>query len=267
MSGMAGTADGAAVRAARAVQLHLTGERTVPGVPEENYWFRRHEAAYRALVPLCADAVVLEAGCGEGYGAKMIAEVAERVIALDYDAECVRHVARAYPAVSPVRGNLAWLPLRDGSVDVVANLQVIEHLWDQHGFLRECLRVLRPGGLLLCTTPNRLTFTPDSDTPLNPYHTRELTAAELSDLLGEAGFAVRSLRGLHHGPGVRRLDDRYGGSIIEAQLDVVMGHLPGAAPWPDDLLADVAALTADDFVIRDEDIDASLDLIAVAVRR
>jgi len=57
-------------------------------------------------------------------------------------------------------GNLASLPLPDSAVDVVANFQVIEHLWDQPQFVTECLRVLRPGGLLLLSTPNRITFTP-----------------------------------------------------------------------------------------------------------
>ena len=58
--------------------LPLTGERTVPGVSQENYWFRRHEAAYLALRDRCAGALVLEAGCGEGYGAGLLAEVAAR---------------------------------------------------------------------------------------------------------------------------------------------------------------------------------------------
>ena len=62
-----------------------------------------------------------------------------------------------------MRGNLAALPLAESTVDVVANLQVIEHLWDQEGFLAECRRVLRPGGRLLLTTPNRLTFSPGRD--------------------------------------------------------------------------------------------------------
>lgn len=251
---------------ARAEALHLTGERTVPGVPEENYWFRRHEAAYRALLPHCAGATVLEAGCGEGYGAGLIAGVAARVIALDYDDAATRHVARAYPGVVALRANLAYLPLRDESVDVVANFQVIEHLWDQHGFLTECRRVLRPGGKLLCTTPNRLTFTPDSPTPLNPYHTRELAPDELHELLTAAGFTVERLDGLHHGPGVRRLDERYGGSVIDAQLAVVMGQLPGQAQWPAGLLADVESIAAEDFAVAPWDVDASLDLLAVAVR-
>ncbi|GHF81341.1 SAM-dependent methyltransferase [Amycolatopsis bartoniae] len=252
--------------AGRSLALHLTGERTVPGIPEENYWFRRHEAAYLALLPHCAGATVLEAGCGEGYGAALIAEHAARVLALDYDQPTVTHVARRYPQVGTVRGNLAYLPLRDSTVDVVANFQVIEHLWDQAGFLAECRRVLRPGGKLLVTTPNRLTFTPDSDTPLNPYHTRELAPSELDTLLCEAGFEVEALHGLHHGAAVRALDERYGGSIIEAQLDVVLGELPGQARWPDALLADVAAIRADGFEITGGRLDESLDLIAVAVR-
>ncbi|ROS39666.1 class I SAM-dependent methyltransferase [Amycolatopsis thermoflava] len=250
----------------RAEALHLTGERTVPGIAEENYWFRRHEAAYHALLPWCAGAVVLEAGCGEGYGAGLIASTAKAVLALDYDQPTTEHVARRYPQVWTARGNLVRLPLRDGSVDVVANFQVIEHLWDQGAFLAECLRVLRPGGRLLVTTPNRITFTPDSDTPLNPFHTRELAADELDSLLREAGFAVELMHGLHHGPGVRELDARYGGSIIDAQLEVVMGHLPGQAPWPPELLADVAAIRAEDFEIHGERVDESLDLVAVAVR-
>ncbi|NKQ54793.1 class I SAM-dependent methyltransferase [Amycolatopsis sp. K13G38] len=249
---------------ARAEALHLTGERTVPGIPEENYWFRRHEAAYRAMLPYCAGATVLEAGCGEGYGAALIAERAARVLALDYDEPTTAHVARSYPQLGTVRGNLAFLPLRESTVDVVANFQVIEHLWDQAGFLAECRRVLRPGGRLLVTTPNRLTFTPDSDTPLNPYHTRELSPSELDELLREAGFEVELLHGLHHGPAVRALDQRYGGSIIDAQLDVVLGSLPGQARWPEALLGDVAAIRADGFEISADRLDESLDLIAVA---
>lgn len=253
------------VPTSRAAALHLTGERTVPGVPEENYWFRRHEAAYRALLPYCADARVLETGCGEGYGAVLIAESASRVLALDYDTPSTEHIAARYPQLDVARGNIAYLPVADASIDVVANFQVIEHLWDQDGFLAECFRVLRPGGKLLCTTPNRLTFTPDSDTPLNPYHTRELSPAEMAELLRDNGFDVELLHGLHHGVGVRALDERYGG-IIDAQLDVVMGHLPGTAPWPERLLADIDAIRAEDFDIHGEDVDASLDLVAVAVR-
>jgi SAM-dependent methyltransferase len=247
---------------AQSEALPLTGERTVPGVDVENYWFRRHEAAYLALAPHCVGARVLEAGCGEGYGADLLAGVAERVLALDYDELTAAHVGRAYPRVEVVRGNLAFLPICDASVDVVANLQVIEHLWDQEGFLSECLRVLRPGGRLLITTPNRLTFSPGRDTPLNPFHTRELAPSEMDELLREAGFEVELLGGLRHGPKLRELDERLGGSIIDAQVEVAVS----AAPWPPELLAAVTSVTSADFVITDEDVDSSLDLVAVAVK-
>lgn len=242
--------------------LPLTGERTVPGIPEENYWFRRHEVVYLDLLPHCAGARVVDAGFGEGYGADLISRTARSVVGLDYDRQAAEHVARRYPRVTVVRSNLAALPLADNSVDVVVNFQVIEHLWDQPQFVRECLRVLRPGGKLLISTPNRITFSPGRDTPLNPFHTRELDAAELGELLTDAGFAVESMTGVHHGDRLRRLDARHGGSIIDAQIDRALA----GEPWPQELSDDVAAVAAADFDLRADDIDASLDLVAVAVK-
>jgi SAM-dependent methyltransferase len=240
----------------------LTGERTVPGIVEENYWFRRHEAAYLALRPYCVDAFVLEAGCGEGYGADLLARDAVGVLGLDYDALTLRHVARTYPQVHTARANLATLPVRSSIVDVVANFQVIEHLWDQEGFLRECRRVLRPGSRLLVTTPNRITFSPGRDTPLNPFHTRELAPAEMATLLRDTGFEVEFLAGLRHGPRLRALDAEFGGSLIDAQVAVAVS----GSPWPAELREAVASVTAADFAITTDDLESSLDIVAVAVR-
>jgi SAM-dependent methyltransferase len=259
--------------------LALTGERTIPGLSEENYWFRRHEVVYQWLAPRCAGLEVLEAGCGEGYGADVIAGVARRVIALDYDESAVAHVRARYPRVQVTHGNLAELPLADSSVDAVVNFQVIEHLWDQDQFIRECARVLRPSGLLMVSTPNRITFSPGRDTPINPFHTRELNADELTQLLAGAGFAIDGMYGVFHGPRLREMDARHGGSIINAQIARAVAD----APWPPQLLADVAAVTAGDFDIVEAadpqdkdrssrssrnipDINASLDLVAIAVR-
>ncbi len=238
----------------------LTGERTVPGIAEENYWFRRHEVVYEALAPRCRDAVVLEAGCGEGYGADLLAGVARTVLGLDYDVLTAAHVARRYPRVGVARANLVALPVGDGSIDVVVSLQVIEHLWEQERFLRECRRVLRPGGALLVSTPNRITFSPGRDTPLNPFHTRELSGAELAGLVAEAGFGDVEVLGLHHGPRLRELDARHGGSIVDAQTAVVLGD----GVWSAELLADVTSVTCADFELRTGDPDAALDLLAVA---
>jgi SAM-dependent methyltransferase len=251
--------------------LTLTGERTIPDLDIENYWFRRHQVVYQRLAPRCADREVLEAGCGEGYGADLIAGVARRVVAVDYDEAAVAHVRSRYAKLEVMQANLADLPLPDASMDVVVNFQVIEHLWDQAQFVAECARVLRPSGLLMVSTPNRITFSPGRDTPINPFHTRELNADELTQLLVDAGFSQVSISGLFHGPRLREMDARHGGSIIDAQIARAVAD----APWPPELASDVAAVTTADFDIvesgdkrdgRDIDIDDSLDLIAIAVR-
>lgn len=240
--------------------MPLTGERTVPGIPAENYWFRRHEAAYEFAVQH-AHGRMLEVGCGEGYGTALLSRVAETIVGIDYDAQTVAHAARAYPGVAFARANLAALPVRDRTVDVVATLQVIEHVWNHPEFVRECRRVLRPAGRLLVTTPNRLTFSPGLDAPVNPFHTLEFTAAELEGLLHACGFAVVGMWGLHAGTRLADLDAVHGGSFVAAQL---------AAPpeaWSGRLRADVESVTTADFALRsaaEADLDASLDLVLLA---
>jgi SAM-dependent methyltransferase len=233
--------------------LPITGERTVPGVWHENYWYRRHEAAYRFLLPYAAVRSLLEIGAGEGYGAALFASVAERVVAIDYDAAAVRHAAGRYTGPTFVQANGAALPVGDRACNVVAALQVIEHIWDQPQFLAQCRRVLRPGGTLLVTTPNRLTFSPGDTLPHNPFHSHEFTAAELAGLVNACGFAYVEVFGLDAGPGLRQHH-----ALVAAQL---------AAPpeyWAGELAQRVAAVTVSDFVITRCDPDTALDLIAVA---
>lgn len=235
----------------------------MPGVAEENYWFRRHEVAYRFALPLVAGRSVLEVGCGEGYGTAMLASAARQVIGVDYDALTVAHAGRSYPRARFVRANLAALPLRSAAVDVVATLQVIEHVWNHPEFVGECLRVLRPGGLLLVTTPNRLTFSPGRDAPVNPFHTREFTAAELTSLIARCGFEVVAVHGLHAGPRLAALDAAHGGSFVDAQLAC------GPEEWSGELREDVVSVAAADFAVVAADVhgvDQALDLVVLARR-
>ncbi|WP_308290350.1 class I SAM-dependent methyltransferase [Mumia sp. zg.B53] len=237
-------------------QMVITGERTVPGIWHENYWFRRHEVVYESLRDRVRSARVLEAGCGEGYGADLLSRAAGSLFALDYDEYAAGHVRTAYPDVPVVRGNLVALPYADASFDVVVSLQTIEHLWDQDGFVAECVRVLRPGGVLVVSTPNTLTFPPG-----NIYHPKELEPGELRDLVARHA-TVTSLVGLHHGPRVAAWEQDHG-SLVDAQIATPYEE------WPTAVAEVVRSVRTDDFVLRegdDADLAASLDLVVTAVR-
>jgi SAM-dependent methyltransferase len=237
------------------VTLRLTGERTLPEIAEENYWFRRHEAAYLLLSSVVTGGSLLEVGAGEGYGAALLAARADFSCALDYDAVAIHHLSQRYPLLRAVQANLAALPFFSASFDSVVSLQVIEHVWDHRQFLLECDRVLVPGGQLVLSTPNRLTFSPGSDVPLNPFHTHEFVAAELVSLVSSCGFSSVSVTGLHPSARLRGLDAKYGG-FVDAQL--------ASGDWSSELVADVASVTNSDFTLSSTDLDVSLDLIVFA---
>jgi SAM-dependent methyltransferase len=247
--------------------LPLTGERTLPGVRGEEYWFARHEAVYSWVATHCAsllrDAVVVEAGSGEGYGAAALREAGARVVvALEYDESTATHAATAYPSVLTARANLAALPVRTASSDLLVCLQVVEHLWDLPGFLSDCVRVLRPGALAVVSTPNRPVFSPSlarGARPTNPFHVEELDAEQLDERLRAAGFVDVTMLGLHHAPRLAAWESRAGTGLVAAQVAAVAGE----GVVPDDLDAFVATVTADDFVVGSA--EGAQDLVATAI--
>ncbi|MEZ5187033.1 MAG: class I SAM-dependent methyltransferase [Candidatus Nanopelagicales bacterium] len=231
--------------------LPLTGERTVPGIAREQYWFARHEVVYRWVADRCAGQTVLEAGSGEGYGAELLRRAGARVIALDYDTAAIAHSARTY-RLPHVQANLAALPLR--SVDAVVSLQVVEHLWDLRGFLAE---IRRTAGWTCLSTPNRLTFSPGLERgrkPTNPFHVEEFDAQQLAAMMTGAGFSDVTILGVHHGARLRRRPNLIAEQIAAALSDT----------WPAELEEFVSTVTVDDFVISPEDLDTSLDLVVLA---
>lgn len=180
-------------------ELILTGERTLPGVREENYWFQRHLVAYDHVLTLAEGKRVLDLGSGEGYGTSLLSTRAERAVGVDLAPEAIYHARRTYR-----RSNLRFmysdiydLDLEDGSFDLVCSLQVIEHLHEPARFMREARRVLAPGGLCVITTPNRLLISPGRDEPVNPFHIIEYDSRQFQDFMGEFYDRVEML-GLFH---------------------------------------------------------------------
>src|SRR4051812_24248834 len=91
--------------------IEVTGERTGPGIPDENYWFQRHAAAYHRVAPMLRGKRVLDAGCGEGYGAAMLAAGGAHVTGVDVDADIIQRAQRRYRGARFECGDiqkLAW---------------------------------------------------------------------------------------------------------------------------------------------------------------
>jgi SAM-dependent methyltransferase len=160
-------------------QATFTGER--PGRGEGfAYDEARHLAAYLYARGLARDRDVLDAGCGVGFGTVMLAETARQVLGIDYSGAAVAEARATYQRPNLEFRQLDVYALPDLSLkfDLITNFQVIEHLPDPARFLTAVRAGLNPDGVLMLTTPNRLTTVSE-----NPYHLREYVAAELAGLL------------------------------------------------------------------------------------
>jgi 2-polyprenyl-3-methyl-5-hydroxy-6-metoxy-1,4-benzoquinol methylase len=235
--------------------LALDGERTLPDIPEENYWFRRHLAVYEWIGARVGGLRVVDLACGEGYGTDVLARTAFRVTGVDANPDAHEHARLRYraPNVRFVRDIVERF--REGC-DAVVFLQTIEHVHDADGVLDNVRAMLGPGGTAYVSTPNVLTLAPNgAERSGNPWHLREYRAAELRALC-EAHFGRVELLGLFH---ARKL--RVHELALRAGWDRVHTTLRLTGPFYDRF---VPAISARDFVLRSErSLDRALDLLAV----
>jgi SAM-dependent methyltransferase len=141
----------------------------------DNFVYQRSRLAYVEAAKLVSGRV-LEIGTGTGYGVDIIAPNASEFVTLDkYRSERVDSL----PAnVRFVEATVPPLPFEDETFDYVVSFQVIEHIKHDKRLVREVMRVLRPGGKFIVSTPNK----PMSLTR-NPWHVREYRAEELTNIL------------------------------------------------------------------------------------
>jgi SAM-dependent methyltransferase len=243
--------------------LELTGERTLPDVPAENYWFQRHLAVYEWIGARVVGLRVIDMACGEGYGSEVLSRSATSVVGVDANPEAHAHARLRYQ-----RQNLSF---ERGVVDAygeesaygaVVFLQTIEHVQDPAAVLEHFRKLLAPGGVAYVSTPNVLTLAgPDRDRSDNPWHIKEYRAQEF-DVLCRSVFDQVELLGLFH---ARKL--RVHALALALGWNRVHSLLGITKPFYDRFTPSIAAR---DFALRPGsprgspwDLDRALDFLAV----
>lgn len=236
--------------------LELTGERTLPDVPAENYWFRRHLVVYEWIAARVAGARVIDMACGEGYGSDTLARTAHSVVGLEANLEAFDHARLRYRAENlRFERGMVENHGEPGSFDAVVFLQTIEHVHDPVAVLRHVRSLLAPGGTAFVSTPNVLTLAPSGAAKSgNPWHLKEYRAAEFRDLCGTAFESVQLL-GLFH---ARKL--RVHELALHIGWDTVHRRLGISKPFYDRF---TPAIATSDFTLRPTRLDAALDFLAV----
>lgn len=237
--------------------LPVGGARTGPHAPDQNWVFQRHVAIYRHLAARITGTVV-DAGCGEGYGLRVLRDAGARgVIGVDGDEATVLHARARYANehIEVVEADLTDLPLVVDTMDAVVAVHVIDRVADLGDVLGEVVRITRAGGTIALATPNRRTALPPGvDAPTNPFHVRAFTAATLAATMEAAGIDDIRVEGVRHGDGLRaRLEPILGGRALSTLAD--------PTSWDDELRRCVHAIDPEDFEFTRDDVDASIDLI------
>jgi 2-polyprenyl-3-methyl-5-hydroxy-6-metoxy-1,4-benzoquinol methylase len=234
--------------------LPLTGERTLPDVPEENYWYRRHLVVYDWIAARVEGLRVVDMACGEGYGSDVLARTAAGVVGVDANPEAHDHARLRYRRPN-LRFERDLVESFAEPCDAVVFLQTIEHVQDPGAILEHFKSMLARGGVAYVSTPNLLTLAPPgAEKSDNPWHVKEYRAEEFRALC-EAHFQRVDLLGLFHARKLRAHE-----LAIKLGWDSVHKRLGLTKPFYDRF---TPAIAASDFRLREKDLDRGLDFLAV----
>jgi O-antigen biosynthesis protein len=167
-------------------RIDWTGERAVPWAPDIQVIYE-HYHRYLWARALVRGRRVLDLGCGEGFGAALLGGAADYVLGIDISQETIEHCRSNYPRPNlrfEVASATDLSPWPDASFDAIVAFEIIEHVQDQEGMLREIGRLLTTDGVLIISTPERKEYT-ELEGRENPFHVRELTLEEFRTLLGK----------------------------------------------------------------------------------
>lgn len=234
--------------------LELTGERTLPDVPEENYWYRRHLAVYEWIAERVRGRRVVDLACGEGYGSAVLARTAASVVGVDANPEAHEHARLRYRAPN-LRFERDLVETWRGDVDCVVFLQTIEHVAEPGALLDAIRELAGARGVAYVSTPNVLTLAGGAERSDNPWHLREYRPEEFLELC-RAHFSRVDLLGVFHARKLRLHEL----AVRRLAWDAIHSRLRLTGPF---YKAFLPAISARDFAIRRGELARSLDLLAV----
>lgn len=196
-----------------------------------------HTARYSFAAGLCKGKACLDVACGCGYGAQLLlSSGATRVVGGDLQHDLLTHAKQhvAHPGLALVCLDANSLPFDDLSFDVVTSFETIEHLEQPDEFVRRVVCILKPGGVFVCSTPNRNASSPET---MNPFHVREYTPDEFRALISRHFDSVRMFgqggRGALYNNtwmrrisrSLRRVGSRY--QVFDRLVSIVSGIIQG----------------------------------------
>jgi ubiquinone/menaquinone biosynthesis C-methylase UbiE len=159
-----------------------TGERLETDIYSKSTIDHLHR--YTIASKLIKDKIVLDIASGEGYGSNLISNDAAFVYGVDIDKTTVANAQLKYKKenLKFLVGNTSAIPLENNSVDVVVSFETIEHHKEHDEMMLEIKRVLKPCGMLIISTPDKLTYS-DKRNYNNEFHLKELYKEEFKDLI------------------------------------------------------------------------------------
>ena len=226
--------------------LVATGERLMTDNRTQNV--PEHLHRYALACELARGLDVLDIACGEGYGTMLLAKHAASAVGVDVAPEAVAHAAQKYVCrnLRFLQGSAISIPLPASSVDVVVSFETIEHLREHDEMIGEIRRVLRPGGKLIISSPDKRYYT-DATGHANPFHLRELYCDEFHSLLGRHfKYTTLFLQRIVYGsliipqnavPGFTEYRGDFGGftaeqTLREAMYNVIVASDQPLSEWP-----------------------------------